>query len=108
MAYGGMGIEGRRGRRVGVGGHCLLVYVERSTTPCRLARLRDNEGIVMTRGMVYRVYSGTMIVTVYRYTGIQVYRVYKECAGSTVRYTGLQVYKESTNSIQAEFWREHC
>ena len=29
------------------------------------------------RGVVYRVYSGTMIVTVYRYTGIQVYRVYR-------------------------------
>ena len=32
---------------------------------------------VQVRGVVYRVYSGTMIVTVYRYTGIQVYRVYR-------------------------------
>ena len=41
--------------------------------------------------MVYRVCSGTMIVTVYRYTGILVYRVYRESTGTTVRYTGLQV-----------------
>ena len=33
---------------MGVGGRCSLVYAERSTTPCRLGRLRDNEGIVMT------------------------------------------------------------
>ena len=51
------------------------------------------------RGMVYRVYSGTMIVTIYRFTGIQVHRVYRESTGSTVRYTGLQVYRESTDSI---------
>ena len=28
-------------------------------------------------GMVYRVYSGTMIVTIYWYTGIQVWMVYR-------------------------------
>ena len=59
-------------------------------------------------GVVYRVYSGTMIVTVYRYTGIQVYKVYRESTGSTIRYTGLQVHRESTDSIQAEFWRGRC
>ena len=55
--------------------------------------------------MVYRVYSGTMIVTVYLYTGLQVYSVYRESTGSTVWFTRLQVYKESTDSIHAEFWR---
>ena len=58
--------------------------------------------------MVYSVYSGTMIVTVYRYTGIQVYRVYRESTGSTVWYSGLEVYKESTDSIQAQLGRGHC
>ena len=64
---------------------------------CRLSR--------RLREMVHRFYSGTMIVMVYWYTGIQVYRVYRESTGSTVRYTGPQAYRESTDSIQAQFWR---
>ena len=55
--------------------------------------------------MVYRVYSGTMIVTAYRYTGIQVYRVYRwstEVYRSVYRSAGLQrVYRKYTGTILA-------
>ena len=48
------------------------------------------------RGMVYRVYSGTMIVTVYRYTGIQVQIVFRGLQD------GIQVYR-STGSLQKAY-----